>query len=506
MLNIPGSNQLSSFLALYKREHKITRQKECLEVVMERYFPSEVAGTGDSIEFLDETPGGEGTDTAEQAPASTTARGAGSSASTSKTPHVPPKSKSTTPAAAVEPSQLQGNNTASEKISLGNLLLDKTDFVSALSLLEKDKKHKALVDALKATTSNLTPSSDGAQAPPTTKAVVIPGSVSTAQSKTPQSTPRGSHTTTKTAISLCLHPNDKSVVFSRKPTQDEFEDDWTIEFLKRELCERIAACDSIRSLSADEATDSTIYSKPPKFTQQQSAARSASEDTVETLIAPKKILFSPETKAGASTDGVPIVSFRDRSDNVRAALSKLKTAIDYCFIKPQAIYVTQSSFNDKSAKMENKGQKSALEKKANETLKIYSQHSGPAGKLNEEVTRKRKKDEAVALQQKIQSLTDQLAVSESKRLKAEAKAKNIQGGPREGAHSTNQSHPPTPSMLHMSPTRHVVGGHPCRVFLTCHMTCRTCRRMSPRHVAMSRLLKLPRRHDMSRHHVIEATY
>ena len=60
----------------------------------------------------------------------------------------------------------------------------------------------------------------------------------------------------------------------------------------------------------------------------------------------------------------------------------------------QAIYVTQSSFNNKSAKMENKGQKSALEKKANETLKIYSQHSGPAGKLNEEVIRKRKKDEA----------------------------------------------------------------------------------------------------------------
>ena len=157
MLNIPGSNQLSSFLALYKREHKITRQKECLEVVMERYFPTEVAGTRDSIEILEETPGGERTDTAEQAPASTTARGAGSSASTSKTPHVPPKCKFTTPAVAVETSQLQGNNAASEKISLGDLLLDKTDFVSALSLLEKDKKHKALVDALKATTSNLTP-------------------------------------------------------------------------------------------------------------------------------------------------------------------------------------------------------------------------------------------------------------------------------------------------------------------------------------------------------------
>jgi hypothetical protein len=165
--------------------------------------------------------------------------------------------------------------------------------------------------------------------------------------------------------------------------------------------------------------------------------------------APKKILFSPEAKAGASAGGVPIVLFRNHSDNVKSALSKFKTAIDYCFINPQAIY--QSSFNDKSAKMENKGQKSILEKKANGALKIYSQHSGPGGKLNEEVALKRKKDEAVAMEQKIQSLTDQLAVSESKHLKAEAKAKNIQGDPWEDAQTTNQSHPPSSTTPH--PTR-----------------------------------------------------
>lgn len=118
-----------------------------------------------------------------------------------------------------------------EKVSLGNLILNKTDFVSALSLLEKDKQHKALVNALKATTSNLTPINDGAKAPLTTEAVIIPGSASTAQSKTPQPTPRGSHASTKTAISLCLHPNEKSVVFSCKPVPDEFEDNWTINFL-----------------------------------------------------------------------------------------------------------------------------------------------------------------------------------------------------------------------------------------------------------------------------------
>jgi hypothetical protein len=52
----------------------------------------------------------------------------------------------------------QGRTVVPEKVSLGNLILNKTDFVSALSLLEKDKQHKALVNALKATTSNLTPS------------------------------------------------------------------------------------------------------------------------------------------------------------------------------------------------------------------------------------------------------------------------------------------------------------------------------------------------------------
>jgi hypothetical protein len=58
-----------------------------------------------------------------------------------------------------------------------------------------------------------------------------------------------------------------------------------------------------------------------------------------------------------------------------------------------------------------------------------------------------------------------------------------------------------PTMLHMSPTRHVVGGYPCRVAATCHMTCQTFCQVSPRHVATSRLLRVPLRHDMSRHHV-----
>ncbi len=45
-----------------------------------------------------------------------------------------------------------------------------------------------------------------------------------------------------------------------------------------------------------------------------------------------------------------------------------------------------------------------------------------------------------------------------------------------------------PAMLHMSPTRHVVGGYPCRVAATCHTTCQTqtCHQeVSPRHVKMS---------------------
>ena len=62
-------------------------------------------------------------------------------------------------------------------------------------------------------------------------------SVSTRQSNPPKPTPRGSHNSTKAAISLCLHPADKSVVFSRTPDPDEFDDDFEIELLQRELCE-----------------------------------------------------------------------------------------------------------------------------------------------------------------------------------------------------------------------------------------------------------------------------
>ena len=73
-----------------------------------------------------------------------------------------------------------------------------------------------------ATTSTMTPAS---------------GSVSTRQSNPPKSTARGSHNSTKAAISLCLHPADKSVVFSRTPDPDKFDDDFEIELLQRELCE-----------------------------------------------------------------------------------------------------------------------------------------------------------------------------------------------------------------------------------------------------------------------------
>jgi hypothetical protein len=38
------------------------------------------------------------------------------------------------------------------------------------------------------------------------------------------------------------------------------------------------------------------------------------------------------------------------------------------------------------------------------------------------------------------------------------------------------------TMLHMSPTRHVVRGYLCGVFLTCHMTCQTYHQMSLRNM------------------------
>jgi hypothetical protein len=44
-------------------------------------------------------------------------------------------------------------------------------------------------------------------------------------------------------------------------------------------------------------------------------------------------------------------------------------------------------------------------------LKVYSLHSGLDGKLNDELTRKRKKEETSQLERKNQALCDQLAVS-----------------------------------------------------------------------------------------------
>ena len=119
----------------------------------------------------------------------------------------------------------------------------------------------------------------------------------------------------------------------------------------------------------------------------------------------------------------------------------MKTSIEYCFTKPQAIFVTQAAFNDKSAKMEQTGEKRSLGTKADSTLRIYAKHSGADGKLNDEVTRKRKKEEAIKLERENKAIRDQLAVSEGKRLKAEAKAKNSTGGPQGGAHQTKSTQP-----------------------------------------------------------------
>ena len=214
--------------------------------------------------------------------------------------------------------------------------------------------------------------------------------------------------------------------------------------LRRELCGRIAACDSIRTPASGQTVDATIYNKPPRFIQNpQDEEKTDSTGAMETPI-PKQLLFSPEPRLGASSlSGVPTISFRDRPDNVKSALSKLKTAIEYCFLKPQAVFVAQSSFNDKSAKMTQKKEKHSLAAKADGALKVYALHSGPDGKLDDELNHKRKMEASSQLERENQALRDQLAVSESKRLKAEAKAKNSTGGPKVGAHSTKSNRPST---------------------------------------------------------------
>jgi hypothetical protein len=226
--------------------------------------------------------------------------------------------------------------------------LDETDFVITLDVLKKQSKDNCLIAMLEeAANATTTPNTEGAT-PSQSHTVTIssnqstaPGIASTLNSNPPQPTPKGHHSSTKAAISLCLHPNNKSIVFSRQPKPNKFEDNVLIKMLQQKLCKRITACDSIRTLADGQAIGAFIYNKPPKFIQHpQGEEKTDSIGAVETPI-PKKLLFSPEPRTGASiSSGVPTVSIRDRPDNVKVAVSKLKTAIEYCFIKPQAVFVT----------------------------------------------------------------------------------------------------------------------------------------------------------------------
>jgi hypothetical protein len=143
--------------------------------------------------------------------------------------------------------------------------LDETDFVITLDVLKKQSKDNCLIAMLEeAANATTTPNTEGAT-PSQSHTVTIssnqstaPGIASTLNSNPPQPTPKGSHSSTKAAISLCLHPNNKSNVFSRQPKPDEFEDNVLIEMLQRKLCERIAAFDSIHTLAGGQTIDTTI--------------------------------------------------------------------------------------------------------------------------------------------------------------------------------------------------------------------------------------------------------
>ena len=56
--------------------------------------------------------------------------------------------------------------------------------------------------------------------------------------------------------------------------------------------------------------------------------------------------------------------------------------------------------------MTQKKEKNNLTTKADDALKVYSLHSGPNNKLNDELTRKRKKEETSQLERKNQALRD----------------------------------------------------------------------------------------------------
>jgi hypothetical protein len=279
MLNIPGSNHLVPFMHIYKRVHNLPRPMELLDAVYARYFPTDVAGSNDTFE-IEELDGNVGDVVPEQSvdgsistlTESTSTNTAATSKSTAPAKSRPNSTSVITQTSAAKSTSdgEKGNSKTRPTIKFGNKLLDKTDFVTALNVLKRQSKDNCLIAMLEeAADAITTPNTEGAT-PSQGHAVTIssqqstaPGTASTLNSNPPQTTPKGSHSSTKAAISLCLHPNNKSIVFSRQPKPEEFDDTALIEMLRRELCGRIAACDSIRTLTNGQTVDATIYNNPP---------------------------------------------------------------------------------------------------------------------------------------------------------------------------------------------------------------------------------------------------
>ena len=211
-------------------------------------------------------------------------------------------------------------------ISFAGRKMDKTCFESALSLIKRQSGfgNKDLIELMETAVAPSPSTDDGIALLPAnltalsslSKSIRSDSASGTASARqtaqAPAPTPKGSHSSTKAAIHLCINPADnKSIVFNRTPSNDEFEDgeDAILKVLRRELCERITACDSIHSRPGSTSNDAVIYNKPPKFTQPPTNEPIDVDLEFENSPAPKKVLFSPDAKAGASKLTMPSVSF-----------------------------------------------------------------------------------------------------------------------------------------------------------------------------------------------------